>query len=114
MVFDIDCAVIDGLLRFAFRPMWEPGLPGGPELGSTRCCPIHAVNPAIEVFSQVRQSDEGGRFFQDIATYRITAGNPDDHDGLLWLTLREIHDLLPHGYFNNEARSGLSLLLAEL
>jgi hypothetical protein len=31
---------------------------------------------------------------------------------ILWLTLAEVHDLMPRAVFNNEARSATSLLLS--
>lgn len=114
MVYDIDVSMIEGVLRFAFRPYWEPGLPNGPELGPAHCRTANIDDLATQVYFQVRQSDEGGRFFCDIATYRITKGSHSDNDGLLWLTLSEIQHLLGRGFFNNEARSGLSLLLVQL
>lgn len=68
---------------------------------------------AGEVKITVRQSDEGGRFFRDIAEYRISdIGEARPAKGIIWLTLSEVKDLLPRGVFNNEARSTLSLLLS--
>jgi oxidase EvaA len=61
----------------------------------------------------VRQSDEGSRFFRDIAEYRIIdIGESQPEDGLIQLTLSEIACLLPRGIFNNEAGSAISLLLS--
>lgn len=114
LIYDIDVAIVRGILCFAFRPCWEPGLPKGPELGPAHCRAANAADLATQVYLQVRQSDEGGRFFCDIATYRITAGAHRHNDGLVWLTLSQVQYLLGLGFLNNEARSGLSLLLVHL
>ena len=61
----------------------------------------------------VRQSDEGGRFFHDVTEYSIREiDKPLAGRDVAWLTLAEVQRLLPYGYFNNEARSALSLLLS--
>ena len=61
----------------------------------------------------MRQSDEGGRFFQDVAEYRIIdIGTVQPEADLIQLTLSEMAYLLPKGIFNNEARSAISLLLS--
>ena len=68
--------------------------------------------PQASVVAECRQSDEGGRFLQDVSTYRlIDLGEvPEDLIGFgKWLTLAEIRDLLSEdGWFTNEARSALS------
>ena len=108
---DIDAVIVDGVFLFAFRPCLELRLAKGPELGPSHCATTDTIDPATQVYFQVRQSDEGCRFFCNIATYRITSGSPFNNDGLLWLTLSQIQHLLRRGFFNNEARSGLSLLM---
>lgn len=53
----------------------------------------------------MRQSDEGGRFFRDIAEYRIIdTGKVQPGAGTIQFTLSEMACLLPQGIFNNEAR----------
>jgi oxidase EvaA len=65
----------------------------------------------------VRQSDEGGRFFRCAARYGIHV-LPEDTtiepgDNLAWMTLGQIESLIPRpGFFSNEARSLISMLLA--
>lgn len=66
-----------------------------------------------------RHSDEGGRFFRCLSHYRICLllpGEPiDPGDNLSWMTLRQVASLirLP-GFFSNEARSLISMMLAYL
>lgn len=107
---DLDGRHENGALHFAFRAAWEPGLGAGAELAPTR---MGEDRPQGKTLLQARQSDEGGRFLHDVALYRVrdVTGGPEDPD-LLWLSLSEIHHLLPRGFFNNEARSAISLLLA--
>jgi oxidase EvaA len=60
----------------------------------------------------VRQSDEGGRFFRDVAEYQIVGINEaQPADGVIWLTLSEVTELMPKGIFDNEARSAFPLCL---
>ncbi len=122
---ELVCGRIGGLLHFLFVLQAEPGLhnlvelgpslvvePGGPAPAET-----YASHAGASVLAQCRQSDEGGRFFRDISTYRLVdAGDafapPDDG---CWLTLAQVRTLLSEGgWFTNEARSALSLLLAWL
>jgi oxidase EvaA len=116
---DLDCGWANGVIQFAFRAYWEPGLRAGVELGPTRIMGAERsagsaghISPG-KVRLSVRQSDEGGRFFRDIAEYRvIDVGEVQPKDGLIQLTLSEMACLLPQGIFNNEARSAISLLLS--
>jgi oxidase EvaA len=104
---DIPCGHADGLLRFGFQILWEPGLRQGAELAPPSQGEVGRVRLAV------RQSDEGGRFFHATTRYRIVdIGLAEPRDGVVWLSLAEIQTLLPLGCFNNEARSGLSLLLS--
>ncbi|KIO49201.1 NDP-hexose 2,3-dehydratase family protein [Nitrosospira sp. NpAV] len=112
---DLDCGRTNGILRFAFRPCWEPGLRAIAELAPTRiritALPGDTLPGKVKI--SVRQSDEGGRFFRDIAEYRIIdTGEAQPTNGIIWLTLAEVTELLPQGIFNNEARSAISLLLS--
>jgi len=110
---DLECGRANGTLQFGFRPCWEPGLHAGAELAPTRLASLAANTFPGVVRLTVRQSNEGGRFFRDIANYRILdIGEARPKDGVMWLTLSEIHALLPRGFFNIEARSALSLLLS--
>jgi oxidase EvaA len=110
---DLDCGRANGILQFAFRPCGEPGLRAIAELAPTRITLLPNSTSHGEVQISVRQSDEGGRFFQDISEYRIIdIGEARSAGGIIWLTLSEVTELLPQGIFNNEARSVLSLLLS--
>ena len=106
------CGREGGLLKFGFMLSWEPGLLNHVELAPG----IFGAHPqglsgAMTRLS-VKQSDEGGRFYHDVTQYSILdIGKIDGDRGLIWLTLSEVQLLLPSGYFNNEARSALSLIL---
>jgi oxidase EvaA len=55
------------------------------------------------------QSEEGGRFFRYENQYMILELPPDTigsaPEGFVWMTLGQIQELIPHGYFNIEARN---------
>jgi oxidase EvaA len=60
------------------------------------------------------QSEEGGRFFHYQNRYMILEV-PEDMElpgspAHRWMTLGQIQELLPHGYFNIEARNLLACL----
>jgi len=64
-------------------------------------------------------SDEGGRFFRCISRYGICLLPRDEPidlgDTLSWMTLGQIQVLVRHaGFFSNEARSLISMMLAYL
>lgn len=64
----------------------------------------------------VRQSDEGGRFYQCVGRYSVAllpeTTTVPDLDATVWLTLDQIETLARRpGFFTNEARSVLSLVL---
>lgn len=100
------------LLKFGFTFMCEVGLFKGVELGPSVHGPVNAKHAGSTEIIAVNQSDEGGRFFHDVTRYSIhDIGEIDPSLDLIWLTLSEIQTLLPQGYFNNEARSVISLIL---
>jgi len=107
------CCSIDGQLCFGFRCLPEPGLLNVAELAPSIQGELPPRYRDGRVQAAVRQSDEGGRFLHDVTLYsivEITSAEPDPE--LVWLSLAELQELLPQGFFNNEARSVLSLLLA--
>jgi oxidase EvaA len=111
-IIDLYCGREKGIIQFCLRPHWEPGLRSGAELAPTR---ISATENSADgdIRLRVRQSEEGGRFFQDVATYRIIdVGTARAEKDALWLTLSEIIAISHRGLLNNEARSALSLLLS--
>ncbi len=123
--FDLVCGRRDGTLCFLFRPQIEMGLYNSVELGpSVIMEPGHELlednpldRPGAEVVIECRHSDEGGRFYHDSSVYRIIdVGDAYDvPDNYQWLSLEQIRILLDEeGWFTNEARGVLSLLLAWL
>ncbi|MBM3182038.1 MAG: hypothetical protein FJZ86_17080 [Chloroflexi bacterium] len=119
---ELVCGRIDGVLHFLFSFQIEAGLGNAVELGPSLVIEpgeglpktTYVAHPNAVVLAEYKQSDEGGRFFQDISIYRlIDIGEvPDDLKLEKWLTLAEIRALLSAGgWFTNEARSALSLLL---
>ena len=114
-VINLFCAQSKAGLVFAFRVTWEPGLARLAELGPTSQTSAVDRPKFGSVRLSVKQSDEGGRFYRCVSTYCILdTGQVSGEDEYLWLTLSEIHSLLPLGVFNNESRSALSLLLCYL
>lgn len=119
-VADLCVTRIDGSMRFAFSVSQEPGLVRRAELGPTAMGYAGADPPDEVQFGRVvmkcRQSDEGGRFFRDITTYRIIdMGRCDPDPDKVWLSLSEIRALLDRGgFFTNEARTLISLLMRHL
>ncbi len=119
---DIVCGRIDGTLHFLFRPYAEAGLYHRVELGPT-LVKEPGCNGDMDasigysdavVRAECRQSEEGGRFFRDINHYRIVdvGEAPEAPSGWRWLTLAQIRVLLDEdGWFTNEARGVLALLL---
>ena len=109
-----------GILKFLFRANREPGLFNHVELtptiviepGLTRDKSINI--PAGKVVAECLQSEEGSRFYQDTNYFSIidTGNIYEVTQGYYWLTLEQIRKLLDEeGWFTNEARSALSLLL---
>jgi oxidase EvaA len=116
---ELACARDAGILRFLFRASTEPGLARRVELGPSRWVPPgiglpdDGPLPGI-VRGECRNSEEGGRFFQDVNRYRVVdiGAAPPPAPDCHWLTLGTVqHLLLEGGYFTNEARSAISLLL---
>lgn len=111
---------INGSMHFGFSMCNEPGLVRRVELGPTTMASCDLDRPDASAHGRVvmtcRQSDEGGRFFRDITLYRVVDhgdGSPDPTK--MWLGLSEIRALLDRGgYFTNEARTLISLLMRHL
>ena len=116
---ELHCGRLNGVLHFLFRLQVEPGLVSRAELGPTVCVEPgsvamnHPLPPSAHVIIETWQSDEGGRFFQDKSLYRIVdRGQAHSAAEGYWLNVAQVHDLLMQGgWFTNEARSVLSLLL---
>ena len=115
---DLICGRINGILHFLFKPVSEPGLYNIAELSPAICIePGENGKTKVlyrgKVMISVKQSDEGGRFYQDVTRYRIIdVGKADLRLNGYWFNLAQIQFLLlENGWFTNESRSVLSLLL---
>ncbi len=108
---DLICGRVDGVLHFYFEIIHEPGLYNNAELS-----PAVINCPTAKVIKSVLQSDEGGRFFKDVTKYRIIdVGKANTKLQGYWLNLAQIQKLVQkNGWFTNEARSAISLLLCWL
>jgi dTDP-4-dehydro-6-deoxy-alpha-D-glucopyranose 2,3-dehydratase len=119
---ELVCGRFNGILCFLFIPRIEAGLHNRVELGPTKmvasCDTMPTCSnlscPGAIVLAKCKQSDEGGRFYQDTSIYCLVDSGvvfePSEHG--YWLTLAQISTLLREGgWFTNEARSALSLLL---
>ena len=108
---DLVCGRIDNILHFYFKIIVEPGLYNHAELS-----PTSVTDTKAKVIKSILQSDEGGRFYQDITRYRIIdIGEADLTLPGYWLNLAQVQNLLlKNGWFTNEARSAISLLLCWL
>lgn len=116
------CGRRNGLVHFLFRCQIEAGLSNYVELGPSLVIEpgetqgLQQINDYkdYKILNAFKQSDEGGRFFKDISLYQlIDIGEITDvTTGDIWLTLGQIQKLIRQGgWFTNEARSVLSLLL---
>jgi len=89
-----------------------------PSLGEKESELKDLLGRSTELFSSL-QSDEGGRFFRCISRYSVHMLDKDEvidlGQSLSWFTLRQIEFLVKQpGFFSNEARSLISMLLAYL
>lgn len=120
-----------GVLRFLLRASAELGFRERVQIGPAWQSDDQATDPGVS--SQVEaaigrgqerhstlQSDEGGRFFRSICRYRIVELPGEEAFEMaathyLWASLGQIYRLARiKGVFSNEARSALSMLLADL
>lgn len=124
------CAEIDGVVKFLFEPVAEVGFKGRSQLGCSswsenpgRSAPsvnVKEVPSRSRLVATMTQSDEGGRFYRQLCTYEVRVCNNsfEEQAGLAesnWLTLREIDTLSSgQGFFTNEARTAISMLLSYL
>lgn len=118
------CRRVRGVLHFLVQARPEPGT-----FDSVELCPTiqlagdeHERTPYLgaadaaspeQVIVHTRQSEEGGRFFQDEVLYQVVlqgdAAALPAHDDYRWLTLGQIDGLLRFSnVFTNEARSLLA------
>ncbi len=119
---ELFAARLGKVLHFGFQALAEPGLSRHVELGPSQAAapgepePVAGIPAGAVLLAACRQSDEGGRFYQDVTTYRLwDLGEARPDSGLYWLTLADICALLRgDGVFTNEARTLLSLVLRHL
>ncbi len=119
-----------GIPQFFFTPVTEVGLSGaqfGTSLASfdpARSNPLVLSNPVAvalrdtsTLLTRIEQSDEGGRFNQQRVTYSIRLIDDMSRASELapsgeWFAPSEINELAQQtGFFTNEARSSLSLVV---
>ncbi|MFM7219438.1 MAG: NDP-hexose 2,3-dehydratase family protein [Nodosilinea sp.] len=113
-----------GILHFLLKVSREPGFKEGVQLGPSVQSEIYPKDPLLlfchqansRTLIRVRQSDEGGRFLNSIATYSLLEVMPDEpvprSSEDFWVSLGQIYRLLKiPGALTNEARSALSLVL---
>lgn len=116
MVTVLQLRLRGGLLEACVQPLAEPGFEGRAEFGpSATWCHGDPAAPRVEgvLLARVRQSDEGGRFFQQVSDYRLLLAGEDQALPGTWLSLGELwHLLRSRGKAGNELRSLASLLLA--
>jgi len=130
------CQQRAGMLRFLVKASHEIGFLEGVQLGASIFIPpgrtekngdaveqrlLEAVSDdrKATLLHRCRQSEEGGRFYQDEVDYEmvlldpsVTLPEPEDYR---WLTLSEIRELIAiPGVFSMEFRGVLALLLAYL
>lgn len=109
--------------KFQYGPtIQEPGKGNEPQILPSLENQIASLKEALgraEALLASHHSDEGGRFFRCVSSYRICLLPPgetvEEGENLCWMTLRQVASLmrLP-GTFSNEARSLISMLLVYL
>jgi len=128
------CQVRRGVLHFLFRAGPEIGFRDRVQLGpSVQADSTHSIDGDYIYAGNSRrylwvceesghehtgflQSDEGGRFYRSLSRYSIVQipeneQVPEDPYAF-WMTLAQVHTLTKvSGFFTNEARSAISLLL---
>jgi oxidase EvaA len=127
------CSFVDGVPCFFFAPVSEVGLEHAQLGNSMSTFDSGRANPFIittstnselinasELLCAITQSDEGGRFNRQLVTYSIRLlENQEQRSRLtpqgLWLTPSEIQFLARReGFFTNEARTTISLIVGLL
>jgi oxidase EvaA len=129
------CQEHAGTLHFLFKAHAEIGFQEKFQYGPTiqRLSDERPIEPGLEeqdsfleqmlvrteTLASSLQSDEGGRFFRSVSRYEIRQLPPDEKielkANLSWITLKQVGELIRRqGFFSNEARSLVSMLLAYL
>ncbi len=118
----LECGKMNTILHFGFRVLSEVGLYNHAELSPTFVKTPGSQKLDTEkstgvIKATTYQSDEGGRFYHDHNLIQlIDIGEIDNSNtDIIWLSLQDISTLLREdGWFTNEARTALSLVLAWL
>lgn len=113
------CRVVDGVLEACVRVAAEPGLQTGKALLPSHVRYPGAAGPDAAVpgrlLARTRESDEGGRFFQDVSVYELILLNPLAEADGLWLRVSELRWFLSCSNFCTiQLRVLGSLLLGDL
>lgn len=113
------CRVVDGVLEVCVRVAAEPGLQTGKAL-----LPSHVRYPGVarpdaavpgRLLARTRESDEGGRFFQDVSVYELILLDPLAEADGQWLRVSELRWFLSCSNFCTiQLRVLGSLLLGDL
>ncbi|MEI6125399.1 MAG: NDP-hexose 2,3-dehydratase family protein [Pseudomonadota bacterium] len=121
---------IKGTLHFLMQAKVEPGNRDGIEIAPTVSCAAVAFKrqqayriPFLDSFvaasaRHIRydavQSEEGGRFYHFCNRNMVIEFDDSDEitlpENYIWMTLRQISDLLKHGYINIDARTLLACI----
>jgi len=117
----LHCRDQNGVLRLLFRARAEIGFKERIQLGPTIQAPgdgflgTSPIEDRGRVLLSTRHSEEGGRFFRCVNRYaiRLVEGSPPSRDDVVPLTLGQVRRLVRRpGFFSNEARTLVSMLLA--
>jgi len=120
---------INGILHFLIQAIVEPGNRDIIELSPTISCSNYAAYSSIEIkpfmFDELTnsdnivhfdslQSEEGGRFYQvqnrNMIVELINSQEQQLPVNYIWMTLRQMQELMRFGMFNIEARSLISMI----
>ncbi|BBM87485.1 NDP-hexose 2,3-dehydratase family protein [Candidatus Uabimicrobium amorphum] len=116
-------SIKNSISYFFLQVNYEMGFDNGVEFGPSLQTNVSFTAKDIDVvkntqtLAQIDQSDEGGRFYQNIMRYTLAYWPHQQHlcslKNGLWLTAGEIENMtLMKGYLTNELRSLLSLLVS--
>lgn len=113
------CRVVNGVFEVCVRVAAEPGLQTGKALLPSHVRYPGAAGPDAAVpgrlLARTRESDEGGRFFQDTSAYELVLLDPLAEADGQWLRVSELRWFLSCSNFCTiQLRVLVSLLLGEL
>ncbi len=115
------CREEEGVLRFLFRARPEIGFRERVQFGPTLqdpgdgFLPTSPIGPEGRVLLSTLHSEEGGRFYRCVNrhTIRLLEGDEPPGEDIVPMTLGQVRRLIRRpGFFTNEARTLVSMLLA--